>query len=246
MSAAVVSAASSLVALAAPLDALLAEADALAEHFLNLPKHQEPDLTRSRLMLLRVLRAASRDDNLEEHVEAFFLLEKEPWHGASTDFFDASARVAQELKARPVSRLMPDDELTPLLLTVFRKHLASLLEPTDDAATLEEQFVISLSRIVRPSFFSFPVMGMDYETTCWEEEAIAKSRKNYYLDRCNWVDALVWGLEGRRHNGPSVEKCLEKLGGADKLATHVLPWARCDEHRELIRRSVGCSKRHKQ
>lgn len=229
------SAASSLIALASPLDALLAEADALTEHFLT----AAPDLTRSRLMLLRVLRAASRDEGLEDHVEAFFLLEKEPWHGASAAFLAAASRITQELPLRPISRLMPDEELAPLLMAFFRQNLLPLLERTDDAVALEEQFVLSLACVVRPSFFYAQKIKLVYG------DKPAVTTKNYYLDRCNWVDALVWGLEGRRHNGPSVEKCLEKLGGAEKLDTHVLPWARCDEDRELIRRSLGQSKRHK-
>lgn len=225
------------------IDALLDEAEALSDQLYEIPP-EDRDLKPARLMLLRLLRAATRDQGFEDEIEDFFLMEKEPMMGADVSFFDDAALITRKLHKRPISRLIPDEDLAPLLMVCFQKHLAPLLEPTDDAIVLEDRFVIALSSCIRPSFFSMTEMAMEYESDLQKAE-IAANRKKFYLDRCNWVDVLVWSLQGRRHKGPSIEKCLEKLGGEDKLETHVLPWARNDEERELIRRSVGQTKLHK-
>ena len=200
----------------------------------------------ARWQLLAAVRAASvHFDNSEEMA---LLVHVDP---AARDLFVAfheeAAEIAATFAQRPPSRLIPDDEVAPVLMAYFRRHLVPLLKEGDDAAALEDQFVISLINEVRASEFTLGAELFFDQDEELQAELEEHESEFIFADRCHLILLAVLQLgDGEaEEDDPSVDDCVRMLGGADKFDTHILPWAVEEKDRELLRSHCAANKRRR-
>lgn len=200
-----------------------------------------------RLALLAIVRDACAGDDLSDEEMARKLREDHVAGDLFVAFHEEAADIAETFAQRSPSRLIPDDEVAPILMAYFRRHLVPLLKEGDDAAAMEDQFVISLINEVRASKFT---MGADLFFDQDEEmQAEIEEHESEFIfaDRDHLIRLAALQLDGGEveEDDPSVAECVRMLGGADKFDTHILPWAVEEEDRELLRSYCAANKRRR-